>query len=231
MELVKTLWCLAMDDSRVSTPTAARRKSKSEFGDVTYWEKRYDEEIQQGYCHEWLKQYLAKFEQLIHDTVGDSDRSSLYVLHPGCGNSNLPDDLWKAGYRNIVSVDNCENVIQYMEARSRRKRRDGLVWKVMDAIELSDFASGTFDLVIDKTFLDTLTCSGSGHVRRYLAAVLRVLKPGGVFLCLTFGRPEETLEHFEDVSGVSDPVQFDRRCHCFIVEKPCVIGEVSALLE
>ena len=37
----------------------------------------------------------------------------------GCGNSSLPLDLWKEGYRDITSIDLSPAVIAKMEARSQ----------------------------------------------------------------------------------------------------------------
>mmetsp|Transcript_39449 Transcript_39449/g.113857 ORF Transcript_39449/g.113857 Transcript_39449/m.113857 type:complete len:106 (-) Transcript_39449:134-451(-) len=60
----------------------------------------------------------------------------------------------------------------------------------MDARQMS-LASQSFDLVIDKSTLDAFMCSGEreADIRMYLREVSRVLRPGGTYLCITYGDP------------------------------------------
>merc|ERR1712151_1025049 len=70
----------------------------------------------------------------------------------------------------------------------------------MDATQLS-FADSSFDLVLEKSLLDTFLCmplsTRVGTIAQYFCEVLRVLRVGGIFLCISFGKPEDRLPHLQ----------------------------------
>ncbi|CAN5951111.1 unnamed protein product [Sphagnum jensenii] len=74
----------------------------------------------------------------------------------GCGNSKLSEQMFDAGYHNIVNIDISESVIDQM-----RKINDGkgkkMEWLVMDGCDLK-FPSASFDVVLDKGTLDAVIC-------------------------------------------------------------------------
>ena len=119
------------------------------------------------------------------------------VLQAGCGNSRLAEDMAADGFGSIVNVDVSRTVIDTMAARCKDKR--GLSWMVMDVKQLS-FADAAFDAVVDKGTLDSLLCgdNSTAHCARYFAEVSRVLKPGGVFVCVSYGVPENRLQYMEN---------------------------------
>ena len=47
------------------------------------------------------------------------------VLNIGCGNSEFCETMYEDGYKNIVNVDICENVINFM--KERNTNRSGLI--------------------------------------------------------------------------------------------------------
>jgi len=65
------------------------------------------------------------------------------------------------------------------------------------------YADGTFDAVIDKGTLDSLLCgeNSTANSARYVAEVCRTLKPGGVFIVVSFGTPDIRLSYFEGDYG------------------------------
>jgi len=88
-------------------------------------------------------------------------------------------------------------VIDQMAARSKDMR--GVTWQVMNVMQLA-FADGSFDAVVDKGTLDSLLCGDNSTANggRYLSEVSRVLKPGGVFFCVSYGTPDNRLQYFEN---------------------------------
>ena len=69
---------------------------------------------------------------------------------------------------------------------SQERGNTVITTKQMDARRL-DFANNTFDVVIDKGLLDALTCGDGAHanINMMLEEAHRVLKPQGVFFCLS----------------------------------------------
>ncbi len=54
------------------------------------------------------------------------------------------------------------------------------------------YPDGSFDAVVDKGTLDSLLCGDNSttNASRYCSEAARVLKPGGVFLVVSYGIPE-----------------------------------------
>ena len=68
----------------------------------------------------------------------------------------------------------------------------------MDVRKLG-YESAVFDAVIDKATLDSLLCgeNSTANSGLYVKEVARVLKPGGVFIVVSFGAPENRLSYLE----------------------------------
>lgn len=66
----------------------------------------------------------------------------------------------------------------------------------MDVREMS-YANNTFDMVIDKSTIDTLMCSENPilNVAKMVEESYRVLKPGGIYFAVSFAEPFRRLEH------------------------------------
>ncbi|KAG8926369.1 hypothetical protein FRC01_008942 [Tulasnella sp. 417] len=184
--------------------------SNEEYSTKTYWEKRYASE--EG-TFDWFKSY-ADIKDLFHDLI--PERSSR-ILVLGCGNSTLSDDkMWQDGYRNIVNVDYSGVVIEKM--KTKYEDREGMEWLEMDVRELA-FENDSFDVAIDKGLIHlqandadgtnpAFACVGTmdammavkGDVwnpppqvvddcTKEVDEAIRVLRPGGIFIYLTFGQP------------------------------------------
>eukprot|EP00831_Metopus_contortus_P014152 TRINITY_DN15839_c0_g1_i3.p2 TRINITY_DN15839_c0_g1~~TRINITY_DN15839_c0_g1_i3.p2 ORF type:complete len:174 (+),score=45.18 TRINITY_DN15839_c0_g1_i3:153-674(+) len=67
-----------------------------------------------------------------------------------------------------------------------------------DIRELS-YEDNTFDACIDKGTLDSLLCSEQAFLNAALALkeAQRVLKPGGYYIMISYGRPEDRLLHLQ----------------------------------
>ena len=74
--------------------------------------------------------------------------------------------------------------------------------QVMNASSLK-FADQQFDAVIDKALLDSMLCgeNSTANTARYVKDVARCLKPGGVFIVVSFSAPENRLSYFEGDFG------------------------------
>jgi SAM-dependent methyltransferase len=145
-----------------------------------------------------LRSTVAKLEVEDSSDLGNPG-SNLQVLHVGCGSSLLGELIVEDPTYNVslvVNVD-CDSVtLQRMQDRwERRCARirhgaglDAMQFVVADFTEvdaLSKLEFGYFDMIVDKSTLDCMLCTGTGAAG-LLAEVYRLLKHGGVYLVITF---------------------------------------------
>ena len=146
------------------------------FGNKDYWNKRYQEEGEQG-SFDWLLSYES-LKPNLQPFLTSKDISILIV---GCGNAPFSEDLYDAGYVNITNNDISQVVIDIMSERNKEKRPK-MKWLVMDATDMKEFANDTFDIVIDKSTHDAIICGDDNHLKlaQLHKEYLRVLKVGGI---------------------------------------------------
>jgi ubiquinone/menaquinone biosynthesis C-methylase UbiE len=125
------------------------------------------------------------------------------VINLGCGNSELCEAMYDAGFKNLCNIDICENVIEFMKQRNAERKEMTckfiliLVHK-MDVRDLK-FNDNTFDLAVDKSTIDALLCGDSSflNVAIMTKEVQRVLKTGGIYMIISYGQPENRVFHLE----------------------------------
>ena len=158
----------------------------SYYSDPVYWDKRY---ALNSHPYEW---YVGYHE--LKDVLEKWMKLGSRVMIAGCGNSRLGEMLYDhSGYTDMTCVDFSEAPIGFM--LRRRGRREGLNYLRSDLKELP-MPSGTFDCVVDKATLDSCLCGADEaavfrSAQRVLLEVSRVLKPGGLFLCLSHTQAED----------------------------------------
>jgi len=137
------------------------------------------------------------------DAEETSSRRRQRVLHVGCGSSILGEllvtnPLIYPSVQQVVNVDVDAEVLQQMQERwwQRHHHQQCVHAEEQDAskmlFERIDFTSerlqwedASFDLILDKSTLDCLLCTDRAAAG-LLAEVYRVLKPGGVYLLISF---------------------------------------------
>jgi len=198
-------------------------------GGPVYWNKRYNRDPKP---FEWLRGFQELKPLITEITGGSYDKE---ILHVGCGNSLLPEKMYDAGYHNIINIDNSSVVIEHMSQRNAQ--RHGMEWREMDATKMDNFCNSCFDVVIDKSTLDAMACGDKSTlvIATYANEVQRVLRPGGVFICITFGKPECRLEYFN-----TGNLEFSVRTEvltaegatsnhwAYVCRKPDVIGDAPS---
>ena len=104
--------------------------------------------------------------------------------------------MFDEGYNHNYNIDICQNVIDFM--KSRNKDRKGLHFDVMDVCDMA-YKDETFDLVIDKSTIDALLCGDHSFmiVAKMLKEISRVLKTGGYYIIISYGKPENRMIHLE----------------------------------
>lgn len=128
----------------------------------------------------------------------NSDCFFSQVLVVGCGNSELSEQLYDVGYRQLTNIDISETVVTHMNQRNA-ERRPGLVFLQADASQTS-FESGSFQAALDKGTLDAMAAQEEGALaRRMLGEVARVLAVGGRYVCVSLAQEhvvKMAVEHF-----------------------------------
>ena len=85
-----------------------------------------------------------------------------------------------------------------MKQRNQELRPE-IVWEVMDICDMKGLKDNTFDFVFDKSTIDALLCGENSfvNVAKMLKETQRVLKPGGNYFAVSYGKPESRSFHLE----------------------------------
>ena len=145
------------------------------YGDVEYWDSRYIESEEKTF--EWLQNWqdlkeIVEFHAIhgIYGGKGDFGqtlkaeeskvkkiRETCNVLITGCGNSCISENMYDDGYRKLTNNDISTVCIENMKKRNIEKRPE-IKWEVMDIRDMA-YEDSSFDLIIDKSTIDTLLCA------------------------------------------------------------------------
>ena len=106
--------------------------------------------------------------------------------------------MYDDGYKLQLNIDISEVVIKQMIERNKDLRPD-LQWKVMDITDMSTLQSQSFDLIIDKSTMDALLCGDNSfvNVAKMLKETQRLLRPGGTYFVVSYGKPDSRVSHLE----------------------------------
>eukprot|EP01107_Rhizomastix_libera_P003679 TRINITY_DN16344_c0_g1_i1.p1 TRINITY_DN16344_c0_g1~~TRINITY_DN16344_c0_g1_i1.p1 ORF type:complete len:255 (-),score=44.11 TRINITY_DN16344_c0_g1_i1:13-777(-) len=169
----------------------------TEYSKPEYWEKRYvKESAQQGFRYDWLAPFRL-LKPVLESNLPDKKAKILLV---GCGNSTLSEDMAQLGYTALISTDISPTVIASMKKQWIERsgaNQSSITWEVQDYKKLS-YPDKSFDVVLDKATLDAFLAEecdmlSNASVRCSLSESYRVLRPGGVFVWVTFGVPKGEL--------------------------------------
>ncbi|CAH9085372.1 unnamed protein product [Cuscuta epithymum] len=107
----------------------------------------------------------------------------------------MSEEMVKDGYVEIVNVDISSVAIDMM--RKKYEHVGELQYMQMDVRDMSLFPDDSFDSVIDKGTLDSLMCGTNAPISacQMLGEVNRILKPGGVYMLITYGDPTVRMPH------------------------------------
>ncbi|XP_015881551.1 uncharacterized protein LOC107417449 isoform X2 [Ziziphus jujuba] len=157
------------------------------YGDALYWDARY---IQEGGSFDWYQRYVA-LRPFVRKYISTNSR----VLMVGCGNAVMSEDMAKDGYEDIMNIDVSSVAIDLMKKKYDHVPQ--LKYMEMDVRDMSFFPDESFDGVIDKGTLDSLMCGTDAPISaaRMLGEVSRLLKPGGIYMLITYGDPSVRMPH------------------------------------
>eukprot|EP00759_Apiculatamorpha_spiralis_P004197 PhF_6_TR12542/c0_g1_i1/m.19668 len=160
-----------------------------EYATQQYWDRRYTTEE----SYEWFQTAHHPFLVWLEREILPSATN---LLHLGCGNSNLCFDIqkWcKQNNRTIrqTAIDFSPIVIENMKSKDLEQ---SIQWVVADVRNLSMFAAGTFDVVLDKGTMDAIQADKDSDtldedIHAMLMETSKVLAPRGTFVQVTWEIP------------------------------------------
>ncbi|CAE7483588.1 unnamed protein product [Symbiodinium natans] len=141
------------------------------------------------------KDWYGSWQNFRGDVGGPPLRKRDEILVIGCGNSALPADLVKDGFRHVTAADYSKQAIAL-----QKRRFPKLKWVLSDARKMPEFADKSFDVVIEKALMDGEGAFGEWPLM--FTEFSRVLRPGGRFISISLGQPEElnTEQFFNNAS-------------------------------
>jgi len=144
----------------------------------------------------------AELVDLIVSTHADPSLGPL--LHVGCGDSPLPELLYKAGFRTSEHIDIAPQVVSTMQKRYPQADWPGMSFAVRDFLAPAEIGGGPppplhrFAAVVDKAGIwDWLQDEASEHLPKLLASVREALLAGptkGVYIIVTKQTPIQLSE-------------------------------------
>jgi ubiquinone/menaquinone biosynthesis C-methylase UbiE len=174
--------------------------SPPDYASAAYWDHRYTDSPNP---FEWYEAW-----GIIQPAIAEFIQHQKTALNVGCGTSPMSTEML-ANFSEVVNIDISPVAIAEMKARFGSI--PSIQWLVMDCLDLK-FPDGAFDVVLDKGTLDALFCgeTAGGRIAKTLKEVHRVLRPGGSFIDITYGRPSARLPVFRGVGldwQLLDPIQ------------------------
>ncbi|KAK5747161.1 hypothetical protein LTR17_000295 [Elasticomyces elasticus] len=165
------------------------KESLEELAHPEYWDKRYAANDDDAKRYDWLRNFETLKPFLLAHLPGPETKPR--ILHLGSGNSTLPIGLSNLGYKDQTAVDFSATVIENMKAA-----HPSIEWREMDIRDLT-FEAESFDICIDKATLDAMLYGSlwdpeeevRANVKAYVDEVTRVLRPGGVWVYVTWRQP------------------------------------------
>ncbi|KAH6889169.1 hypothetical protein B0T10DRAFT_404503 [Thelonectria olida] len=155
----------------------------ADFEKQSYWHDRFASETK----FEWLlssEDFLPLIEPVLSQLAPDTAR----ILHLGFGTSDLQNHLRKRGFANVLNVD----YEPLAETRGRELELQAfgdvqMRYAVQDATQLHLGPDDKFDLVLDKSTVDAVSCAGEAPLRRMAARIREcVAGPDSVWVSLSY---------------------------------------------
>ena len=128
----------------------------------------------------WYAPHLRESLRFITQAAASKDAA---IIDVGGGESTLIDDLLDDGYVNVTVLDISATALEVTQRRLGPLAAR-VTWMAADILEVA-LAAGAYDVWHDRAVFHFLT--DDDQRQRYVAQVLRALKPGGFAIVGTFG--------------------------------------------
>ncbi|KAL7912711.1 S-adenosyl-L-methionine-dependent methyltransferase [Trichoderma velutinum] len=164
----------------------------TDFDKQTYWHHRFATEA----SFEWLLS-STDFISILKPLLTNLEPSTARILHLGSGTSDLHNHFRRLGFLDVTNVDYEPRAVD--RGRQLEQQAFGDVkmkYAVADATEsllLSSTSNdqGTrnndkFDLVVDKSTADAISCGGDEQVRRMAHCVRECLADDAIWVSMSY---------------------------------------------
>lgn len=163
----------------------------ADFDKREYWHQRFANED----SFEWLVPSEV-FIRILEPHLRNLDPSHSRILQLGFGTSDLQNHLRARGFRHVLNVDYEPLAIE--RGRRLEKQTFGDVqmrYVVADATHLQEQVLGKsevdmegykYDLVLDKSTVDAVSCGGDEALCRMAHGVRQVLSERGVWISMSY---------------------------------------------
>lgn len=161
----------------------------ADFEKQSYWHDRFASET----SFEWLIS-SSEFVSIIEPFLEALDPSSAHILNLGSGTSDLQNHLRSRGFHRVCNLDYEPLAVE--RGRQLEEKAFGDVvtqYTVADATQLAHAgpeigrrADGKFDLVIDKSTVDAVSCGGQAALLRMAQGVRSRLADDALWISLSF---------------------------------------------
>jgi SAM-dependent methyltransferase len=144
----------------------------------THWESVY--ETKPADAVSWYAPHLRESLRYVAQAAAGKDAA---IIDVGGGESTLVDDLIDGGYTHITVLDVSATALEVTRRRLGTAAAH-VVWLTADILE-AELPASAYDIWHDRAVFHFLT--DDAQRRRYVAQVLKALKPGGFAIVGTFG--------------------------------------------
>eukprot|EP00286_Rhodomonas_abbreviata_P028383 CAMPEP_0181295384 /NCGR_PEP_ID=MMETSP1101-20121128/4120_1 /TAXON_ID=46948 /ORGANISM="Rhodomonas abbreviata, Strain Caron Lab Isolate" /LENGTH=289 /DNA_ID=CAMNT_0023400135 /DNA_START=155 /DNA_END=1021 /DNA_ORIENTATION=- len=179
--------------------------------------------------YDWIVDY-EDFKGLVSPSaLGISENSRMLVV--GCGTSTLSEELYNAGYKDMVNMDIDEAQIEHMREQHADK---AMQWITADVTDMrKQFPEPEcFDVALDKGTLDALLCTD--QAAEMICELWRLLTVGGQMLIISF-RPADFIASLlsppllpSSLSIKPIEARGKRVGSLFVVSKSCSLPSIPA---
>ncbi|CEF68086.1 Methyltransferase domain-containing protein [Strongyloides ratti] len=166
-------------------------ESNKKYSTKYYWDNRFKEEE----TYEWIANF-EEFGNILLKYLKPDDK----ILHIGCGNSKLSQQLFDRGFKNITNLDFSSVIVEKGIINESH-----FSWTCDDITKLKTIPSKSFDIVLEKAVIESITTKEkspwnysketSNDLDNIFQSIQRVLKIGGKFISISFTQPHFRIPH------------------------------------
>lgn len=152
-----------------------------DFDQQEYWHNRFTTESN----FEWLAPSQT-FMSILEPYLARLKPSTARIVHLGFGTSDLQTHLRAAGFENILNTDYEPLAISRGLQLEQQAFGDVRMRYVVGDVTRLNLDGEKFDLVVDKSTADAVSCAGDEAVLRMARGVQESLQENGIWISMSY---------------------------------------------